>query len=85
VIVRDRNRTELLKKLRSVGVGASVHFDPPVHQQPRYLDAKVGPGGLAHTDFVAERIVTLPMDPGLTDADVDHVIAALRWALADTK
>jgi perosamine synthetase len=85
VIVRDRNRTELLKELRSVGVGASVHFDPPVHQQPRYRDAKVGPGGLANTDFVAERIVTLPMDPGLSDADVDHVIAALRWALADTK
>jgi perosamine synthetase len=85
VLVREANRTELLKKLRSVGVGASVHFDPPVHQQPRYRDAKVGPGGLAHTDFVAERIVTLPMDPGLGDADVDHVVAALRWALADTK
>jgi perosamine synthetase len=77
-------RTELLRKLRSVGVGASVHFDPPVHQQPRYRDAKVGPGGLARTDDVAARIVTLPMDPGLSDADVDHVAAALRWALAET-
>jgi perosamine synthetase len=85
VLVHERSRTELLKRLRSVGVGASVHFDPPVHRQPRYRDAKVGPGGLARTDFVAERIVTLPMDPGLTDADVDHVIAALRWALADPK
>jgi dTDP-4-amino-4,6-dideoxygalactose transaminase len=85
VIVRDANRTELLRKLRSVGVGASVHFDPPVHQQPRYRDVKVGPGGLAHTDRVAARIVSLPIDPGLSDADVDHVIAALRWALADAK
>jgi len=83
-IVREANRTELLRKLRSVGVGASVHFDPPVHLQPRYRDAKVGPGGLAHTERVAERIVTLPMDPGLSDADVDHVVAALRWALATT-
>jgi dTDP-4-amino-4,6-dideoxygalactose transaminase len=33
---------------------------------------------------VAEHIVTLPMDPGLSDADVDHVVAALRWALATT-
>jgi len=84
VIVREAKRTELLAKLRSVGVGASVHFDPPVHRQPRYRDAKVGPGGLAHTDQVAERIVTLPMDPGLGDADIDHVVAALRWALATT-
>jgi perosamine synthetase len=85
VIVREANRTELLKKLRSVGVGASVHFDPPVHLQPRYRDAKIGTGGLAHTEWVAEHIVTLPMDPGLSDADVDHVIAALRWALAEAK
>jgi dTDP-4-amino-4,6-dideoxygalactose transaminase len=84
VLVREANRTELLRKLRSVGVGASVHFDPPVHQQPRYADAKIGPGGLAHTEHVAERIVTLPIDPGLGEADVDHVVAALRWALATT-
>ena len=84
VIVREANRTELLAKLRSVGVGASVHFDPPVHQQPRYRDAKVGPTGLAHTDWVAEHIVTLPMDPGLGDADIDHVVGAMRWALATT-
>ena len=84
VIVREANRTELLRKLRSVGVGASVHFDPPVHLQPRYRDAKVGPGGLAHTEWVAEHIVTLPIDPGMSDADIDHVVAALRWALAET-
>ena len=61
----------------------SAHFDPPVHVQPRYREAKRGPGGLAHTEAAAEQVVTLPIDPGLDDADVDHVIAALRWALAD--
>lgn len=83
LLVLEADRTELLRKLRSVGVGASVHFDPPVHQQPRYLDAKRGPGGLARTETVAEQVVSLPIDPGLEEADVDHVIAALRWALAD--
>jgi perosamine synthetase len=85
VVVQGADRTELLKRLRSVGVGASVHFDPPVHLQPRYRDAKVGPGGLARTEWLAEHIVTLPMDPGLGDADVDHVVAALRWALAEAQ
>jgi perosamine synthetase len=85
VLVRDVDRSELLRKLRSVGVGASVHFDPPVHRQPRYQDARIGPGGLAHTEWVAEHIVTLPIDPALSDADVEHVVAALRWALAEAK
>lgn len=83
VMLREADRSELLRKLRSVGVGASVHFDPPVHLQPRYRDARVGPGGLAHTEWVAEHIVTLPIDPALSDADVEHVVAALRWALAE--
>ena len=85
VLVREADRTELLRKLRSVGVGASVHFDPPVHLQPRYRDARLAPGGLARTEWVAEHIVSLPIDPGLADADVEHVVAALRWALADAK
>jgi perosamine synthetase len=85
VMLREADRSELLRKLRSVGVGASVHFDPPVHLQPRYRDARIGPGGLAHTEWVAEHIVTLPIDPALSDADVDHVVAALRWALAEPK
>jgi dTDP-4-amino-4,6-dideoxygalactose transaminase len=52
-----------------------------VHLQPRYRDAKLGPGGLARTERLAERIVTLPMDPALGEADVAHVAAAVRWAL----
>ncbi len=84
LLLHDVNRSELLRRLRSLGVGASVHFDPPVHLQPRYQAAKRGPGGLARTEWVAEHVVSLPIDPGLDDADVDHVVAALRWALDET-
>lgn len=83
LLLCDVDRTAFLSRLRSLGVGASVHFDPPVHLQPRYRDAKVGPGGLARTEDVAARLVTLPMDPGLAEQDVDHVADAVRWALAD--
>jgi perosamine synthetase len=83
VLVRGVDRTGFLARLRSLGVGASVHFDPPVHLQPRYRDAKVGPGGLARTEDVAARLVTLPLDPGLAKEDVDHVVDAVRWALSD--
>jgi perosamine synthetase len=81
VLVRDADRSEFLRRLRSVGVGASVHFDPPVHRQPLYRDAAVGPGGLARTESVAERIVTLPLFPAMSGEDAEHVLAAVRWAL----
>jgi perosamine synthetase len=81
VLVRDADRSEFLRRLRSVGVGASVHFDPPAHRQPSCRDAAIGPGGLARTESVAERIATLPLYPTMAADDVEHVIAAVRWAL----
>lgn len=84
VLLRDTDRIAFLERLRSVGVGASVHFDPPVHTMPLYLDVRVGPGGLASTEDVAERIVTLPLFPTMADEDVEHVIASVRWALEAT-
>ena len=81
VLLPDADRTEFLRRLRSVGVGASVHFDPPVHLQPRYREAAIGAGGLSRTEFVAEHIATLPLYPTMSEDDVEHVIAAVRWAL----
>jgi dTDP-4-amino-4,6-dideoxygalactose transaminase len=51
---------------------------------PLYGDARVGSGGLARTEEVAERIVTLPLFPTMAEDDVEHVIASVRWALEVT-
>jgi perosamine synthetase len=82
VLLRDVDRSAFLARLRTVGVGASVHFDPPVHAMPPYADVRRGP--LDVTDDVVERIVTLPMFPTMTDDEVEHVVGSVRWALDTT-
>jgi len=77
--IKDADRTEFIKKLREQGIGASVHFDPPVHLQPYYKDA--AKGDLSVTEKVASKIVTLPMYPGLTNEELDHIINSVRDAL----
>jgi len=79
-------RDEVVSALNAQGIGASVHFDPPVHQQtyyreyfasrPRHLAAD-----LPRTDAVSGRVITLPMYPALTGDDVGRVAHALAVAL----
>jgi perosamine synthetase len=82
VRLRGVDRARFVAGLRSRGVGASVHFDPPVHRQP-YHAALLGatPPRLPVTDRVAECICTLPMFPGMTARQRAHVRDSVRAAL----
>lgn len=68
----DRDRFVI--RLRKEGVGASVHFDPPVHLQPQYKESGYTNDDLPVTEEVARGIVTLPMYPQLTRQELDFVI-----------
>jgi perosamine synthetase len=79
VTVPAERRDGLIRFLKERGVGASVHFDPPVHQQPYYRDF---PGALPATEALAQEIVTLPIFPDMTFEEQDWVIEALQDACA---
>jgi dTDP-4-amino-4,6-dideoxygalactose transaminase len=67
-------RDELIARLAEHDVGCSVHFIP-VHHFPYFRDL-VGAdlaGGFPNADAAFQRIVSLPLYPGLEPADVDHV------------
>lgn len=76
ILVPTDVRDELVHSLRNVGIGASVHFDPPVHIQSPYSDTKRG-SSLANTEDVASRLVTLPIYPTMAMEDVDYVAEAI--------
>jgi dTDP-4-amino-4,6-dideoxygalactose transaminase len=75
-------RDALVERLRAHGVGASVHFDPPVHEHP-YYQRRGQAVSLPATEALARRILTLPLYPEMTDDDQEWVIARLGEALAD--
>jgi dTDP-4-amino-4,6-dideoxygalactose transaminase len=78
-VVRSRARDALRSNLRERGVGTSVHYPLPVHQQPAYAGrVSLDPGGLEETERAAREVLSLPMYPELTDAAVESVIAAVR-------
>ena len=80
-LAKEINRSEFLKRLREKGIGASVHFDPPVHTQPYYQNLGWKKGDFPITEDISERIVTLPMFPQLTREQLNHMINCTQETL----
>jgi dTDP-4-amino-4,6-dideoxygalactose transaminase len=71
-VVRSGERDDLLLRLKAGGVGASIHY-PPVHLQPAYQGRVRGAGKLTTTERAAKEILSLPIYPELTDAEIEKV------------
>lgn len=71
------SRSEFIRAMRAQGVECSVHFIPiPLH--PYYADKLEFRHPLTRALTEYERIVSLPLYSGLTDAEVEQVIAAVQ-------
>jgi len=79
----DRDR--FVEALTDNGIGASVHFYPPVHEQPRYEGSGASTTDLPVTEHVSRRIVTLPMFPQLTQDQLDYMIDAVQRAVGEAR
>jgi dTDP-4-amino-4,6-dideoxygalactose transaminase len=81
-VIRCGRRDELRSFLEARGIATLVHYPVPVHLQPAYRDrVRLGPGGLPHTERACQEILSLPIHPHLSDAQVRQVGEAVRdWA-----
>lgn len=79
-VVRTPHRDRLRAALQARGIGTGIHYPVPVHRQPAYQHMPVS---LPVTEAAAAEILSLPMHPFLTDADVDAVIAAVIDTVSD--
>jgi perosamine synthetase len=73
------NRNNILKALQSQGVGASCHFDPPVHLQTAYFDEKLS---LPITEELSLSTITLPISSIQTKDQTYYVIEQLKRAIS---
>jgi dTDP-4-amino-4,6-dideoxygalactose transaminase len=72
------DRAAFIERLRTEGIGTSVHFIP-LHRQPYYHD-RFGfqPSDFPVADAAYERLISLPLFTRMTESDVDDVVEAVR-------
>jgi UDP-4-amino-4,6-dideoxy-N-acetyl-beta-L-altrosamine transaminase len=77
-------RREIFESLRAQGIGVQVNYIP-AYWHPVFEDMGYRRGMCPAAEEYYEREISLPMFPGLSDADVDRVIEATRRALAEAR
>ena len=81
-VTRSAERDRFQAALKATGIGTGIHYPMPVHLQPAYAGrVTLGPSGCPETEAASREILSLPMYPELTGADVETVCAALRTLL----
>jgi len=79
-VAPDRHRA-LFDHLRGQVIGVNLHYIP-VHLQPYYRAMGFAPGQFPAAEDYYARAISIPLYPGLTEADQDRVVAELRAGLA---
>jgi dTDP-4-amino-4,6-dideoxygalactose transaminase len=74
-VVRATARNELATVLQRAGIGSGIHYPVPCHLQPAFVGDTWRPLPIA--EVAAEQILSLPMFPGMTRGQIDHVCAAI--------
>ncbi len=79
--VRSKRRDELAAALAAAGIGHAIHYAVPCHLQAALADLGYGKGSLPETERAANEVLSLPMYPELTNAQIDRVCEVVREAL----
>jgi len=80
-VIRVPERDRVLAHLHAHGVGAGLHYPVPLHLQPAYAHLGYREGDFPVTEAICRDIISLPIYPELTEAQVDQVVEILRAAL----
>ena len=80
-VIRTPNRDGLAQSLKTAGIGTGLHYPVPVHLQKCYRDWGYTIGSLPVTEKAAAEVLSLPMFPGISLEQQEHVAAAINVSL----
>jgi dTDP-4-amino-4,6-dideoxygalactose transaminase len=80
-VVRLQQRDAWRDRLDEAGVQTGVHYPIPVHLQPAYRDLGYSAGDFPVSEQAGHEVLSLPMFPELTEAQIGEVAQALRTSV----
>lgn len=76
-VVRTDARDALREHLSEWGIASAIHYPTPIHLTEAYAHLGLGPGSLPVSEELSRRICSLPLFPGMTDAESERVSEAV--------
>jgi dTDP-4-amino-4,6-dideoxygalactose transaminase len=76
--IRVSRRDELQAHLKARGVGTSIYYPLPLHLQPCFAYLGYREGQCPESERASREVLSLPIYPELTEAQLDEVVAGVR-------
>jgi dTDP-4-amino-4,6-dideoxygalactose transaminase len=81
-VIQTDARERLRQTLTVAGIGVGIHYPIPCHQQVPFASQPTP--SLPIVERAAQRILSLPMHPHVTAADIEEVVGVIRQTLGDS-
>lgn len=72
------SRDSVRQQLEAAGVGTEIYYPLPVHRQSIYLERGYTDQHFPVTDEATAQVLSLPIHPALTQADLETIVAAVH-------
>ena len=76
--LRAERRDALQAHLKKEGIGHAVYYPIPLHRQPCFAHLGYNEGSLPQAERASREVISLPIYPELTRAQLDRVIDTIR-------
>ena len=80
-VVHVSDRDPVMRNLQAAGIGVSLHYPKPIHLQKCFEGLGLGTGSFPVSEKLATELLSLPLFPGMTSAQVERVAQSLKGAL----
>jgi dTDP-4-amino-4,6-dideoxygalactose transaminase len=84
LLPKDCDRLRFMDSMKAQGIQTSIHY-PPIHTFQAYQSENRHASGLAVTESVAMREVTLPLYPDLPEEGVLEVVQSVARAISQAR
>jgi dTDP-4-amino-4,6-dideoxygalactose transaminase len=75
------SRDTVMRRMQEDGIGVGVHYPVPIHLQGALAHLGHQPGDFPNAERAAKRMLSLPIFPGITEAEQEQVVASLFRAM----
>jgi dTDP-4-amino-4,6-dideoxygalactose transaminase len=77
-VVQSKKRDQLREQLGEAGIESGLHYPTPLHLQEAYRFLGYKQGDFPVTESVKDRILSLPMYPGIHSEAIARIVSELK-------
>jgi dTDP-4-amino-4,6-dideoxygalactose transaminase len=84
ILGESGRRDRVQQQLASLGISTSAYYPTPLHLQPVFAEYGHKPDSFPVSEQASAQVLSLPLFPELTNAQIERVVESLATALKET-